>query len=92
MMLNNKESSGIKESSELNSYCVIVEINISVNNIFNLMDYCIECKIEKVKTILRCGVCDDKLNIRIQNMIREKWNYPFARNENYLKPETRNHN
>ena len=79
MMLNNKESSGIKESSELNSYCVIVEINISDKNIFNLMDYCIDCKIEKTKTILRCGVCDDKLNIRIQNMIRAKWNWPFEK-------------
>ena len=56
------------------------------------MDYCIECKIEKTKTILMCGVCDDKLNIQIQNMIRAKWNYPFARNENLSKQETRNHN
>ena len=46
------------------------------------MDICIECKIEKVKTILRCGWCDDKLNVRIKKMIMEKWNWPFERNEN----------
>ena len=68
------------------------KINMLVNNIFSQMDICIDCKIEMVKTILRCGVCDDKLNIRIQNMIREKWNYPFSRNENYSKQEMRNHN
>ena len=30
------------------------------------MDICFECKIEKVKTILRCVDCDDKLKIKIK--------------------------
>ena len=29
------------------------------------MDYCIECKLEKTKTILLCGDCDEKLKIKM---------------------------
>ena len=38
------------------------------------MDICIDCKIEKTKTILLCGWCDDKLKIKIKKQIRDNWN------------------
>ena len=56
------------------------------------MDNCIECKVEPIKKYLLCGLCDDKLNIKIKNKIRDKWNWPFDRNENISKQEIRNHN
>ena len=46
------------------------------------MDICFECKIEKIKRILLCELCDDKLNIKIKKKMMEKWNWPFDRNDN----------
>ena len=58
------------------------------------MDICIECKLEKTKTILRCCDCDEKLKtkIKIKKQMRDNWNWPFDRNENISKQQIRNHN
>ena len=53
------------------------------------MDICIDCKVEPIKKYL---LCDDKLNVPIKKQIREKWNWPFDRNENISKQHIRNHN
>ena len=55
------------------------------------MDKCIECKIEKTKTILLCDGCDEKLNMIIKKKMRENWNWPFDRND-ISKQQMRNHN
>ena len=56
------------------------------------MDICIECKLEKTKTILRCGDCDEKLKIKIKKQMRDNWNWPFDRNENISRQQIRNNN
>ena len=55
------------------------------------MDICIECKIKKVITILRCGECDDKLKERIKIKMMKNYNWPFENNM-LSKQQTRNHN
>ena len=52
------------------------------NIIIDWIDYCIDCKVEPIKKYLLCGLCDDKLIIKIKKQIRDNWNWPFDRNEN----------
>ena len=56
------------------------------------MDNCIECKIKKVITILRCGECDEKSKERIENKMVKNYNWPFENNSILSKQQTRNNN
>ena len=44
------------------------------------MNICIECNMNKIKTVLRCDVCDDKLNERIKIKMLMSYNWPFENN------------
>ena len=55
------------------------------------MDKCIDCKVEQIKKILLCELCDEKLNMIIKKKMRDNWNWPFDRND-ISKQQMRNHN
>ena len=48
------------------------------------MNICIECNKDKIKTVLRCGVCDDKLKERIKNKMLMSYNWHLKIIMSYL--------
>lgn len=53
---------------------------------------CISGKVEQIKKILLCELCDEKLNMRIKKKMRDNWNWPFDRNDQISKQQMINHN
>ena len=56
------------------------------------MNICIDCNKDKIKTVLRCGVCDDKLKERIKIKMLMSYNWPFEKNNVISKQKSRNNN